>query len=221
MKFKSDSEMFALMEQKLYTGVVSDVLDDYNYRNQAMRQDIHPIERDYVIAGRARTILAVDIYEIPEEPYKMEIEAIDSLLDDDVVVACTNRSVNNGVWGELLSTASKMRGARGAIIDGPIRDTKQILELGFKVCCTGHRPLDSKGRGLVIKYDCAISCGDVCVNPGDIVFADCDGVVVIPKEISAEVIEDALNKAVLENKTRNELKEGRYLREVYAKYGTL
>jgi len=221
MQFVGEKEMFDLMEEKLYTGVVADILDELGYRNQAMRQDIRPIERDFVIAGRAKTILSVDVYEIPEDPYKMEIASIDSLKEGEVVVACTNRSINNGFWGELLSTASMMRGARGAIIDGISRDTKKILELGFKVFTAGFKPLDSRGRGLVINYDCPVACGDILVHPGDVIFADCDGVVVIPKAVVMEVIPRALDKVDRENKSRDELKQGAYLRDVFDKYGAL
>jgi 4-hydroxy-4-methyl-2-oxoglutarate aldolase len=221
MQFSTEKELFDMMEQKLYSGVVADILDELGYRNQAMRQDIRPLERDFVIAGRAKTILAVDVYKIPEDPYKMEIESIDSLKDGDVVVACTNRSSNNGYWGELLSTASMMRGARGAIIDGISRDTKKILELGFKVFTAGFKPLDSKGRGLVIDYDCPVACGDILVHPGDVIFADCDGIVVIPSDIAIEVATRALEKAERENMSRDELKQGAYLRDVYNKYGAL
>jgi 4-hydroxy-4-methyl-2-oxoglutarate aldolase len=221
MQFASETTMFELMEQKLYSGVVADIMDDLGYRNQAMRMDIRPLERSFVIAGRAKTILAVDVYEIPKDPYKLEIESIDSLVEGDVVVACTNRSTNNGYWGELLSTASMMRGARGAIIDGISRDTKQILALGFKVFTAGFKPLDSKGRGLVIAYDCPVACGDILVHPGDVIFADCDGVLVIPKTVVMDVIPQALDKVERENKSRDELKQGKYLRDVYNKYGAL
>jgi 4-hydroxy-4-methyl-2-oxoglutarate aldolase len=221
MQFADEKELFDLMEKKLYSGVVADILDEFGCRNQAMRQDIRPLERDFVIAGRAKTILAVDVYEIPEDPYKLEIESIDSLKEGDVVVACTNRSTRNGYWGELLSTASMARGARGAVIDGISRDTKKILELGFKVFTAGFKPLDSRGRGLVIDYDCPVECGDILVRPGDVIFADCDGVVVIPRDVVTEVVPRALDKVERENSSRDELKRGAYLRDVFAKYGAL
>lgn len=221
MYYKNDKEMFVLMEEKLYSGVICDIMDDLGYRNQAMRHDIRPLEMNYVIAGRAKTILAADVYEIPEEPYKKEIEAIDSIKEDEVVVAATNRSFNNGFWGELLSTASKARGARGAIIDGVTRDVKKIIELQFPVFTVAFKPVDSKGRGMVIDYDCPVVCGDILVNPGDVIFADYDGVAVIPKDIVDKVIPLALDKVDRENKSRDELKQGAFLRDVYNKYGAL
>lgn len=221
MKFKNDKELFNLMEKKLYTAAISDVMDDLGFRNQAMRHDIRPLEMDYIIAGRAKTILTVDVYDIPDNPYKMEIESIDSIKEDEVVVACTNQSSRNGFWGELLSTASKARGARGAVIDGITRDVKKIIKLGFPVFATGVKPVDSKGRGIVIKYDCPIKCGGVVVNPGDIIFADYDGIVVIPQKIIDKVIPATVDKVERENKSREELMNGAFLRDVYDKYGAL
>ncbi|MFB3041935.1 MAG: RraA family protein, partial [Candidatus Poribacteria bacterium] len=127
----------------------------------------------------------------------------------------------NCFWGELLSTAARVRGARGAIVEGFIRDTKQIIEMQFPVFMTGISPVDSSGRGDVIAYNVPIECGGVKVNPGDIVFGDYDGVVVIPKKVENKVIEAALEKVSGENRTRDELLKGSTLKEVYDKYGIL
>ncbi len=217
----NDKELFTLMETQLYTGLLCDVLDDMGYREQAMSPNIRPLELTSILAGRAKTILAVDVYEIAEEPYKMEIAALDSVKENEVPVVCTNGSTRNGIWGELLSTATRMRGGRGAVIDGYMRDTKQIREMGFPVFSAGYQPLDSKGRGLVIDYDCPVVVGGVRVCPGDVIFADFDGVVVIPKAVAKEAVERALEKRRLENNTRDELLNGALLREVYEKYGVL
>jgi 4-hydroxy-4-methyl-2-oxoglutarate aldolase len=214
-------ELFAKMERKLYTGVICDTLDELGYRNQAMKENLRPLSNESVLVGIAKTIHAVDIYYVRENSYEKEIEAVDSIKPGEVVVASTNQSIRNGLWGELMSTASKMRGARGAIIDGLIRDTRKILELDFPVFCTGYKPVDSRGRGIVIDYDCRIEAGGVTVNPGDVIFADIDGVVVIPQEVFEIVVKHAFDKVERENSTRNELFEGKLLREVYDKYGVL
>jgi len=223
MDKKKEIELFDVMKQKLYTGVICDAMDELGYRDQAMRHNIRPLRQDgtEVIVGRAKTILAVDVYHQHGDPYKKEIEAIDSIQPGDVVVACTNNSVRNGLWGELLSTASKMRGANGAIIDGLVRDSRKVIELGFPVYCTGLKPVDSRGRGRVIDYDCPIHAGDILVEPGDIIFADWDGVAVIPSSIFESAVTHALEKAERERHTKTELFEGRYLREVFDKYGVL
>ncbi|UVI29996.1 RraA family protein [Paenibacillus spongiae] len=214
-------EKFEQMKEVLYAAVICDTLDELGYRNQAMREDINPISTDWVLVGRAKTVLAVDVYHESENPYAKEIEAIDSVKPGEVLIGCTNESKRNGLWGELLSTASKMRGANGAVVDGLIRDTKKILELDFPVFATGTKPVDSRGRGMVIDYDCPVVCGGVSVMPGDIIFGDRDGVVVIPSALFDQVFELSMNKATRENSSRQELLDGKYLRDVYDKYGVL
>jgi 4-hydroxy-4-methyl-2-oxoglutarate aldolase len=93
--------------------------------------------------------------------------------------------------------------------------------MDFPVYYSGIRPLDSKGRGLVTAYDVPVQCGDVLVNPGDLIFADFDGIVVIPKAIEKEVTQKAREKVHAENLSRGELLQGKTLREVYDKYQAL
>jgi 4-hydroxy-4-methyl-2-oxoglutarate aldolase len=221
MDFKNDKELFDTMEQKLYSSVISDVLDKLGYREQAMRADINPMWPGAVVAGRAHTCLSVDVYEVKEDHYAMEIEAVDTLKPNDVLVGGTNCSTETALWGELLSTASRARGARGAIVDGYVRDIVRIAEMQFPLFATGTRPLDSMGRSIVLEYGRPVMCGDVMVNEGDIVFADIDGVIVIPRDIEQKAIELALEKASAEDTVREELLRGAMLGDVYKKYGVL
>lgn len=217
----ADLELFEHIETKLYTAVLSDALDELGYRNRAMREDIRPLFPEAVMAGWARTISCVDVYQVPEEPYATEIEAVDSTLPGEVVVVATGRSRRNAPWGELLSTAALARGARGAVVDGLVRDVRKIQALGFPVFAAGIKPVDSKGRGLVLEYNVPVDCGDVLVEPRDLVVADYDGVVVIPCKGVDEVVKLATAKAHRETDSRKELMEGAYLRDVYRKYGVL
>lgn len=220
----TDRQRFGLMLDKLYTAVICDTLDSLGYRNQALRENIRPLPADAdecKLVGRAKTILSVDVHHIPGNPYELEIAAIDSIQPNEVIVACTNGSTQNGFWGELLSTAAQMRGANGAVIDGLVRDTAKIRKLGFPVYCTGVKPVDSLGRGKVIDYDCPVQVGGVSVFPQDVVFADSDGIVIIPSAVFEQTVDQALVKAESENNTRRELLEGKLLREVFDKYGVL
>lgn len=219
--YKDDKEMFAIMQEKLCAAVISDILDYLGTREQAMRADICPIYQGAVVVGRAYPIISVDTVKISDDRYRDEIEAIDSLKANDVVVWSTNRSTHSCIWGELLSTAAQARGARGAIIDGYTRDVSQITAMKFQTFATGRKPVDSAGRSIVIDHGYSTCCGDVLVNPGDIIFGDIDGVVVIPKELEKKVIPLALEKVKKENLTRNELLKGAMLRDAYDKHKVL
>ena len=216
-----DVSLFNLMKERLYSAVLCDALDQAGYRNQAMRADIRPIYADAVVAGRAVTIQSADVYVPSAHAYDVEIAAVDSLRSGDVVVASTHRSTRTCLWGELLSTASVARGANGAVIDGYARDVRHIQRMQFPVFSTGMYPVDSAGRGEVVDFNCTVNCGGVIVEPGDIVFGDYDGVVVIPVRASQEVIRRALDKVEGENITREALRKGATLREVYDQYGVL
>jgi regulator of RNase E activity RraA len=221
LNLQHDLALCEFAEKNLYTAVVSDSLDQLGYRNQAMREYLRPLYPSCKVAGWARTISCSDIYHVQSDPYSLEIEAVDSLLPGEVAVVGTQKSLRNAPWGELLSTASRARGARGAIIDGLVRDVQKIEELGFPVFAAGIKPVDSLGRGSVTAYNVAVECGEVIVNPGDFVFADFDGVVVVPRSIVSQVIELASDKVRRETNSRAELMKGAYLRDVYKKYGVL
>lgn len=217
----NEQEMFDTMRDKLNAAVISDILDRLGARERAMRADIRPVYQGAIVVGRAYTVLTANIFQVIDDPYKGEIEAVDSLKSNDIMVVCTNRSTRTCFWGELLSTAARARGARGIIIDGYTRDVAQITAMQFPTFATGMSVVDSAGRSIVVDHGCPVNCGDVLVNTGDIVFGDIDGVVVIPKELEKEVIPLALEKVDKENLTRNELLKGAMLKDAYAKYRVL
>ena len=211
--------------KSLYGGVICDILDEMGYRNQAMHQRLRPLLpdiRNCGFIGRARTFEWKEVDYVDEEnPYGLEIEAMDSLIKGDVVVHSTDYNGTNAPWGELMSTLAKRKGVVGCVCDSQVRDCINIIEMNFPVYYAGIRPLDSKGRGLVVAYDVPVQCGGVLVYPGDLIFADFDGIVVIPKMIEEEVVQRAKEKVVAENLSREELLDGKTLREVYNKYKAL
>jgi regulator of RNase E activity RraA len=214
-------EIFDHVERNLYTAVLSDALDELGFRQQAMRETLRPLLPDLVFAGWARTIACMDVYHTCKNPYDIEIEAVDSLLPGEIAVVATGDSKRNAPWGELLSTAAQSRGARGAVIDGLVRDVRKIQALGFPVFATGIKPVDSQGRGIVVDYNIPVECQGVLVTPGDLVVADYDGVVVVPAAIVTETVRLASDKVSRENHSRKDLMDGLLLRQVYDKYGVL
>ena len=184
LNFASDAERFAWIREQLYVPAVCDILDDLGHRPQAMHQRLRPLDPDNsTIIGRARTVRWMETdYIVEDDPYGLEIDLVDSLRPGDVVVHSTDHAGTNAPWGELMSTVAKRNGAVGCICDSQIRDCVRIMKMGFPVFYQGIRPLDSKGRGRVMAYDVPVKCGDVLVHPGELVFADFDGVVVVPRE---------------------------------------
>jgi len=210
-----------LVREKLNSSLLSDVLDGMGIRNQCMAQGIRPAYPGAVVVGRAHTMLMVDLHEPEQDTFKLQLEGIDTLKSNDLMVVASNGSTSAALWGELLSTAARCRGAVGAVIDGLARDINQIEEMKFPVFAAGIRPISSKGRVLAIGYGCRIRCGGVYVEEGDLVVGDADGVTVVPETAVAEAVERALERASSERKTRKELLAGSTLSEVYAKYGTI
>ena len=223
--FDSDKEIFEFVKEHLYVAAVCDMLDSLGYRNQAMHQRLRPLLpdiRNCGFVGRARTVRWMEVdYVIDDDPYGLEIEVVDSLRPGDVVVHSTDHSGTNAPWGELLSTVAQRNGSVGCVCDSQIRDCVRIIEMGYPVYYAGIRALDSMGRGRVMAYDVPIRCGDVLVQPGELVFADYDGIVVIPRQVEREVLELARDKAGKESLTRQGLLEGKSLREVYDIYRVL
>jgi 4-hydroxy-4-methyl-2-oxoglutarate aldolase len=204
--------------QAIYPAVVSDELDRMGYRNQVMRPDIRPLFPEASVAGFAFTVHAVPVFDVPAEPYKLEMESVDNLTLGDVM--CVS-PIEGSFWGELLSTAAKYRGCRGVIVDGYTRDTQAIIEMGFPTFVRGIHMADSLGRLDVAAYNVPIECGGVPVRPGDLILGDYDGIVVIPQEVAEEAISRAEEKVRGENLVRKHLQEGMPVSEAFRRFGVI
>jgi regulator of RNase E activity RraA len=208
----------------LNAAVLSDTLDSLGLMHQAMRPFMRPLDDTLPLIGRARTGLYMPVYEQREgeNPYEVEIALVDDLKPGQVVVlACNGPTDRIAPWGELLSTASRARGAAGCVTDGLVRDARQIREMKFPVFCGGIGPLDTKGRARMVERDVPVQVGGVSVRPGDWVFGDVDGVIVIPRDVEHEVVARALAKVRGENDSRAALERGEKLAQVFARLGIL
>jgi regulator of RNase E activity RraA len=218
-----DQKIISLAREKLYSGVISDVLDGQGNWNHAMAPAIRPLDDSRTLFGRARTGLYMSAYHVEPgvNPYELEIRLIDSLQPDDVPVLACPPGNRIGPWGELLSTASHARKAAGAVTDGLVRDVRFIRAMGFPVFAGGIGPLDSKGRGMVMAIDIPVECGGIPVSPGDWIFGDVDGVVAIPAAIAEKVVSLSLEKVAHETAVRDELAAGELLATVFARHQIL
>jgi len=205
----------------LFSAVLADVLDGLGYRPSALPVDVRPLKPEWKLFGRAATLSAVAVHLEPQKPYAVELACIDSLQPGDVLIATTNGERKSALWGELLSTSARAHGALGAVIDGLTRDAAKILAMDFPVFAAGFCPLDSKGRLDTVSFNQTIYIGNCRVRPGDYVFGDIDGVVVVPSELAEQAFPRALEKVSGENRVRTELAKGRSAREVFDEFEIL
>ena len=215
------AEYLDRIAKNLYSSVLADILDEAGHRHQVMRPEIRPLYPEAAVAGRAATMLAVEVAELPAEPYKMLLELLDGLRPGEVVVGAVQSRAGAAIWGELLSTHTRAKGGRGAVFDGLSRDSWGIVEMKFPVFATGLSPADSKGRLEVMSIRGTFVVGGVKVADGDLIVADSDGCVVVPAAIEDDIVAKAMEKVSGEDTMRDVLRKGANLREVFEKYGIL
>ncbi|WP_215242327.1 RraA family protein [Dyadobacter helix] len=209
------------IKNQLYVAVLSDVLDQMGYTQQATRITFHAYTGIPKLIGRCKTTLWADMYDVDKNPYELELQAVDSCKPGDILIAAAGGSNRSGIWGELLATAARNSGCQGVIVHGAVRDIDKMRDMKFPVFATSKNPYDSANRQRVIDLDVTVEIDGVKFSPGDIVMADEDGIVVVPKEIEAEVIKAALAKVSAENITRDAIKNGMKATEAYLKFGVL
>lgn len=210
-----------LIREHLYTAVICDALDALGFRNQSPRVMLSNLTSTKTLVGRCKTTLWSDMFHDDPSPYELELQAVDGCRDGDVLIAAAGGSMRSGIWGELLTTAAKNRGCRGAIIDGAVRDVAKIEALNFPVFTRGTCLYDSQNRQRVIDLDVTVQIDGVEFAPGDLVMADRDGIVVIPQSVEQETLKRAWEKVHAENITRDAIRSGMKAADAYKKYGVL
>jgi regulator of RNase E activity RraA len=228
MKFSDDQDLFAAMRQKLFTAVVGDVLDTLGFLHQFLPPNIRPLRDDMVAIGRAMPVLEADYFRrsddgpgaYSQKPFGLLFRALDSLKPNEIYVA-TGAGPRYALWGELMSTRALKLKATGAVLDGYWRDSAGILDLGFPTFGYGSYAQDQAPRGKVVDFGVTIEIGGVRIRPGDILFGDRDGVLVIPREAEAEAIAKALEKVATENKVRQAIEEGMSAEDAFQRFGVM
>ncbi|HEY2413537.1 MAG TPA: RraA family protein [Pirellulaceae bacterium] len=209
------------MREKLYSAVVCDALDGLGFRNQSPRVQLRPLTGQGVLIGRCKTTLWAEMGHEDPRPYELELKAVDSCQPDDVMICAAGGSSRSALWGELLSTACRRAGAVGAIVDGAVRDVVKMTAMGFPCFARATLPYDSRDRNRVIDVDVAVEIDGVRFSPGDLVVADVDGVVVVPRSVEGDVIAAAWKKVNAENVVREAIAGGMTSAEAFKKYGVL
>ena len=227
--WSSDDDLFTIAERELFTCVVGDVMDKLDLVHQFLPPQIQPLRQDMILIGRAMPVLSGDVFEesikdtannLSAKPFGLMLEALDDLKRNEVYVN-TGSSPRNALWGELMSTRARMLGARGAIVNGYVRDTRAILHLNFPTFGFGSYGQDAAPRYKVYDFRVPIEIGNVRIRPGDILFGDIDGVLVVPKEVETEIFMRALEKARGEKTVKKDLEAGSSAVDAFTRHGIM
>jgi regulator of RNase E activity RraA len=210
-----------MMRQHLYSAVVSDALDGLGFPRQSPRLQFTPYTGVDLLVGRCKTTLWVDMAHIDPHPYDLELRAVDSCQADDVLIAAAGGSRRSGIWGELLTTAAKNGGCVGAVVDGAVRDVAKMRNMSFSVYARATCVYDSLNRQRVVDVDVPVEIDGIPFLPGCLVFADEDGIVVVPREVEEEAIRRAWDKVHAENVVRDAIRLGMKSLDAFEKYGVL
>lgn len=205
----------------LYSAVICDALDSLGYRHQAFTSQFQHYTGITRITGRCKTTLWTDMYHKDENPYELELQAVDSCRPGEILICAAGGSDRSGIWGELLTTAAMNSGCKGVIVHGCVRDIEKMRAMNFPVFATAKSPYDSQNRQRVVDIDINVEIDNVVCKPGDLIFGDEDGIVVIPQEIEEDAIKKAEEKVNAENISRDAIRAGMKASEAYKKYGVL
>lgn len=210
-------ELLARYEQ-LYTGAISDVLREFCLLDQALPGYLRPLRDSDVVAGIAFTVKSAPNVKITGE-MTFRTQMLDDMAEDSFVVWDTSNDEKATLWGGVMTATAYGKGIRAACIDGGIRDTKQILEKPFPVYYKHRIPNGSLGRCLITHYQIPILIGGVVIKPGDVIFADCDGVVCVPRDIAYDVLVRAEEIRENEKKIFGWVAKGETIHEITEKGG--
>jgi len=227
--WKNDKELYKIAKSELFVALVGDVLDKLGYQHQFLPPNIKPLQNDFVIIGRAMPVLEADVFEEASEvtnnsimkmPFGIMFEALDNLKENEVYI-CSGSSPRYALWGGLMSTRAIKLKAAGAVLHGWSRDTNEILNLGFPTFSYGGYAQDQGPRGKVIDYRVPIEIEGVRIHPGDIIYGDRDGVLVVPKKVVNQAFRGAIEKARGEQEVKKALENGMSTVDAFNKFGIM
>lgn len=204
--------------ERLFTAAVNDVLRARGLLYQVLPPSIAALQRETKVAGVAFTIKGAKSLRL-ENDMQTRAAMLDAIGRDAVCVWDTSGDDESAQWGEVMSIAAQRRGCRGAVVDGGVRDTDKVLGLGFRVFCRYTTSNGMLGRFRITDWETPIRIAAVTVTPGDIVFGDSDGVIVVPRRLAYEVLLEAEELKAKEREVKQWVRDGVPPREVVDRGG--
>src|SRR5215212_95965 len=205
-------ELLARFE-RLYTGAVSDVLREFCLLDQALPGYLRPLNDDHTVAGIAFTVKSAPHVQISGE-MTFRTEMLEAMSEDHFFTGDTRGDEKATLWGGVMTATAVGKGIKAACIDGGIRDTHQIKGKNFPVYYKYRIPNGSLGRCLITRYQVPIKIGDVVIKPGDVMLADIDGVICIPRDLAYAVLMRAEEIRANEKKIFGWVAEGQTVRDI-------
>lgn len=205
--------------EKAYSGIVFDVMRSMGHADCILPRTIQPLIPSKRVAGRIFTVNGKDAPEATEQETLLAWCKLLSAVPSDSVVICQPNNDAVSHMGELSSETLQYKGVRGYIVDGGCRDSGFIESIGFPVWCRYYTPVDIVSRWIPSELNVPIAIGGITINPDDYVFADRDGIAIIPQAISTEVVERAETMINTENLVRKAILEGTDPVDAYLRFG--
>lgn len=225
-KMEFDYDVMAIRERylNLTCAMVYDALALRGYHKNALDTGMYPLIPEMKLAGPAFTVHYVKSPVRDESRRLKRLQMIKSFVPGCVQVRDTQGDMSCGQFGEISATAAKAAGCAGALVDGTTRDSNFLIDMGFPTFCRGRNPVEAVGNIIITDYQIPIFMrgidGKVIVNPGDFIFGDNDGVVIVPQKITVQVLEEAERIKNNEKRSRSAMASGEDPIAVYDKYGT-
>lgn len=218
-----DVEEIGKRFNKLYAALISDAMESIGLHGRAMSSGIYPLVHTMKVAGPAFTVHCISTPSRDQKVHDIRLGMFRSMNKGCIQIRDTQGDSSCGQFGEISATAAYAAGCVGAVIDGSTRDSNYLIEMGFPTFCRFRNPVEAFGRFMAVDYQIPIFVqgidGKIVVNPGDYIFGDNDGVVIVPKDRTIEVLELAEEWYESEGKSRQAMANGKDPFEVYKEFG--
>ena len=208
---------------KLYTALIYDSMEAYGMPGRSMESGVYPLTTDMKVAGPAFTVRRQTTPNTDPFTHNIRLGLMKSMCDGCILLSDVQGNKYCGQFGEITATAMRAAGCAGAVIDGSTRDSNYLINMNFPTFCRFRNPVEGLGRSMIVDYMIPIYVngidGMIRVDPGDFIFGDNDGVVIVPKNETIRVLEQAETWFENEKKSRQAMAEGMNPFEVYNRYG--